>query len=283
MDPCQQQQDDEQARLWNGPAGRAWVDAQEVLDAMLAPFEHVLVKASAGRPAARVLDIGCGTGSTTLAIARQQGERADCTGVDLSEPMIALARARATREGSKARFLRADAQEHRFEAGRFDLLVSRFGVMFFVDPVRAFRNLRAAAAPSAELCFVAWRGAAENPFMTTAERSAAPLLPSLPARRAGGPGQFAFADPALVRSILEQSGWDQVDVRAIDEACALPEAALLPYLNRLGPLGLTLQAEPPDVQAAVVARVREAFEPYVQGTEVRFSAACWLISARAPA
>ena len=142
----------------------------------------------------RVLDVGCGTGSTTLAVARRLGAKGRCIGIDISEPMIAAARARAEREGTPASFIRADAQTHAFEPASFDMIISRFGVMFFDDSVRAFANLRRAAKQTPSLRFIAWRSAAENPFMTTAERAAAPLLPNLPARRPDAPGQFAFAD-----------------------------------------------------------------------------------------
>src|SRR5215475_6177419 len=179
--------DDEQRRLWNGPAGRAWVDAQELLDRLLKPFEDVLVEAVSDHGGRRVLDVGCGTGGTTLAVARRLGANARCTGIDISHQMIAAARSRAEREGTPASFIAADAQIHRFEPASFDTIMSRFGVMFFTDSVRAFANLRRAASEGAALRFVAFRSAAENSFMTTAERAAAPLLPKLPScRRAAG-------------------------------------------------------------------------------------------------
>ncbi len=208
--------DNEQAALWNGSAGRAWVDEQEVLDAVLAPFEALLVEAVGAAPAQRVLDVGCGTGSTTLAVARHLGAGGRCIGVDISEPMIALARTRAEREGAPVRFVCADAQRHAFEPASFDTIVSRFGVMFFDDPVQAFANLRRAASADARLRVIAWRSAAENPFMTTAERAAAPLLAKLPPRRPDAPGQFSFADRDRVASILEQSGWAGVDIQPVD-------------------------------------------------------------------
>src|SRR5690242_14666789 len=195
--------DDEQTKHWNGPGGRAWVDAQELLDQVLQPFEDLLVKAVSDKSPGRVLDVGCGTGSTTLAVARVLGTKGRCVGIDISGPMIAAARARAERESSRASFIQADAQIHIFEPASFDMIISRFGVMFFSDPVQAFANLRQSTRDNAELRFIAWRSAEENPFMTTAERAAAPLLPNLPARRPGGPGQFAFADRGRVYSILE--------------------------------------------------------------------------------
>ena len=175
--------DDEQTRLWNGLAGRSWVEARELLDQMFKPFEFLLVGAVSGKSRGRVLDVGCGTGTTTLSVARLLGAKGCCIGIDISDPMITAARARAGQEGVPASFICASAQVHAFEPASFDMIISRFGVMFFDDSIRAFANLRRAATNNAELRFIAWRSAAENPFMTTAERAAATLLQNLPARR----------------------------------------------------------------------------------------------------
>ena len=176
---------DEHATLWNGRAGRAWVEAQDLLDQVFQPFEDLLVEAVFAGSGGRVLDVGCGTGSTTVAVARLLGAKGRCIGIDISEPMIAAARACADRERTPASFIHANAQIHAFEPASFDMIISRFGVMFFGDSVRAFANLRRAAADDGEFRFIAFRSAAENPFMTTAERAAAPVLPNLPARRPG--------------------------------------------------------------------------------------------------
>jgi ubiquinone/menaquinone biosynthesis C-methylase UbiE len=276
------QTDDEQTRLWNGLAGRAWVEAQELLDHMFKPLEDLLVAAVVAGSASRVLDVGCGTGGTTLAVARLLGAKGRCIGIDISDPMIAAAQVRAGQESMPASFIRANAQIHVFEPASFDIIISRFGVMFFDDFGRAFANLRRAARDDAEFRFVAWRSVAENPFMTTAERAAAPLLPNLPARRPDAPGQFAFADQRRVHHILEQSGWVEIDIRPIDVACTLPEKELVRYLTRLGPVGLILQEANDRTRTQVIETVRAAFDPYVCGTEVRFTAACWMVSARAP-
>ena len=272
----------EQEKLWNSVAGRAWVEAQEVLDQLFKPFERLLVEAVSAASVSRVLDVGCGTGSTTLAVARLLGAKGRCTGIDISDPMIAAARARAEREGAPANFIRANAQTHAFEPASFDMIISRFGVMFFDDSVRAFANLRRAARGDAGLRFIAWRSAVENPFMTTAERAAAPLLPNLPVRRPDAPGQFAFAEERRVRRILEESGWAGIDIRPIDVACTLPEKELVRNVSRLGPLGRVLHETDERTRKEVLAAVRAAFDPYVHGAEVRFTAACWMASARAP-
>jgi SAM-dependent methyltransferase len=275
------QTDNEQASLWNGFAGRAWVDAQDVLDRLFQPLEDLLVEAALATSSRRLLDVGCGTGSTTLAVARRLREKGLCLGIDISEPMVAAAQARAGREGTAARFICADAQVYPFRPASFDLIISRFGVMFFDDSVEAFANLRRAASDEAELRFLAWRHPAENPFMTTAERAAAPLLPKLPVRQPNAPGQFAFADSGKVHRILQDSGWAGIEIRPIDVPCTLPEQELVGYLTRLGPLGRVLHEVDQQTRSRVIETVRTAFEPYVHGDEVRFDAACWTVGARA--
>ncbi|MDD0843088.1 class I SAM-dependent methyltransferase [Pseudomonas sp. Gutcm_11s] len=267
---------DNQQRLWNGPGGQAWVDSQQLLDALFSPLLPPLLQGlGAG---ARVLDIGCGTGATSLAAADISG---DCLGIDISAPMLELAQMRAESAGNPARFVCADAQAHDFAENSFDWLISRFGVMFFADPQAAFANLRRGAASGARMRLLAWRGAEDNPFMVCAERAAAPWLPALPLRRPGAPGQFAFADAARVHGILQAAGWDDIGIRPLDVPLSMPEAALQPYLSRLGPVGLVLQQLPEEERAALLARLRQAFEPFVKGGRVEFPAACWLIEARA--
>lgn len=284
---------DEQAALWNGPAGQAWVALQDLLDGMFMPLERMLVEAIHGalgtRPAPQVLDVGCGTGSTTLALARQLGPASRCVGIDLSAPMVALARQRAhstaiphTGAAHPARFIVADAQRHVFEPARLDAIASRFGVMFFDDPVQAFTHLRQASRAGAALRCLTWRSATENPFMTTAERVAAPLLPGLPARQPGAPGQFTWADPARVRAILTDSGWVEIELEAVDVVCTLPEARLLPYLSQMGPVGVALQRADASTRARAIDAIRPAFDPFVQDGEARYTAACWMVRARAP-
>jgi SAM-dependent methyltransferase len=272
---------DEQHALWNGQAGQAWVATQAVLDRMFEPFEHLLAEAVADARATRVLDIGCGAGATTLAVARQLGPTGHALGVDISQPMIAAAQARTAKDGASATFACADAQTYPFEPGGFDAIVSRFGVMFFEDPVAAFTNLRRAASPNAALRMAVWRSPADNPFMTAAERVAAPLLPDLPPRRPGAPGQFGFADPQRVRTILDASGWGAIDIQPLDVVCRFPADRLDDYLTRLGPVGQALQRADEATRARVLPVVRAAFDPFVQGDEVVFTAACWMIRAGA--
>jgi SAM-dependent methyltransferase len=272
---------DEQNKLWNGPAGAAWIDAQESLDGMFRPFENLLVEAASAAGARRVLDVGCGTGATTLSVARRLGPHARCVGLDISQPMIELARARAAREKQAAEFVVGDAQTQSPVGAPFDMLISRFGVMFFEDPVAAFTNLRRAMRTDGVMRCAVFRSPAENPFMTAAERAAAPLLPGLPPRNPDAPGQFAFADARRVQGILESAGWRNVEVLPVDVTCTFPARDLEAYLMRLGPVGMALRSADEPMRERVIAAVRAGFAPYLHGGEVRFTAACWELAARA--
>lgn len=267
-----------QAEAWNNAGGRTWVELQETLDALFAGVAAELVAATAPSAGARFLDIGCGAGATTLAMAR----RAACLGADISAPLIEAAKRRAAAEGvAGATFVVGDAQVHPFEAEAFDGVISRFGVMFFDDPVAAFRNIRTAVRPGGALTFVAWRSPAENPFMTTAARAAAPFLPSLPAPAPDAPGQFGLARRARIEQVLADSGWSDIDVRPLDLDAVLPEPDLATYVARMGPVGAALQALDAPDRARASQTVLRAFAPFVRDGAARFNLACWLVSARA--
>lgn len=274
-----QPRSEEQAALWNGEGGNAWVELHEVLDGMLAPLGEALLDSLTVQPDGHVLDVGCGTGATTVEIAGRLGQRGRSIGIDISATMLAAARIRAEQAGRAAHFILGDAQTFPFESAQFDAVISRLGVMFFDDPDEAFKNLHRAARPGAQLRFLAWRGASENPFMTTAERAAGPLLPQLPARDPDAPGQFAFADADKVQNILDHSGWSDSDVRPVDLACTLSEDQLMRYLAAMGPVGRILSQVDGQTRDRVLDVLRDAFDPFIHDGEVRYTAACWLVAA----
>jgi len=184
---------------WNGPAGRAWVATQGLLDRVFQPFEDRLVEAVAARRPRNVLDVGCGAGATTLAVARALGPGGHATGIDISEPMIAAAQARA---GNHVSFVRADAQTH------------------------------------------------------------------------------TFAHPQRIDQILRESGWAHIDIQPLDVYCTFPEPDLVTYFTRLGPVGLALGEVDDLTRQKVIETLRAAFSPYLDGNQVHFLAACWMVSAR---
>ncbi|WP_244734347.1 class I SAM-dependent methyltransferase [Mesorhizobium sp. 113-1-2] len=229
-----------------------------------------------------VLDVGCGAGATTLAMARRVGKGGNCVGLDISQPLVALATERARVEDvANASFEVGDAQAFAFESGRFDAVISRFGVMFFDDPVAAFTNIRKAARRGGKLAFVAWRSPLENDFMTTAVRAAAPFLPPAPAPDPDAPGQFAFADGAKAKRILEASGWASIEVEQADVPCRIAQRDLMTFATRLGPLGAVLREVDRATAEKITTVLPAAFAPFVENGEARFNAACWLVTALA--
>jgi ubiquinone/menaquinone biosynthesis C-methylase UbiE len=271
-----------QSTIWNERGGRTWADLQAMLDRLFQPFEAPLVDAIAAAGGKRVLDVGCGAGSTTLAAARRLGPTSRCTGIDISAPLIEAAKARAAADDvTGVTFIEADAQTYGFTAGSFDTVMSRLGVMFFDDPVAAFANLRRATRPGGLLAFVAWRSREENPFMTAAERAAAPLVKELAMRTDGSPGQFAFASADRVKGMLHASGWTSIEIRPVDFACSVSAAELPVYVTRMGPYGLIRDTLDENLRARADAAVLAAFESYVEAEQARFICACWSVTASA--
>lgn len=265
---------------WNKQRGNVWVDLQPMLDRLFLPFERMLVDAVAMGPARKIIDIGCGTGAIMLALADKLGPGAHCTGIDVSEAMLDHARQRALALGAhNVRFLAGDAQRHRFSPGTFDAMVSRFGVMFFDDPVAAFANIGAAVRDGGTMTCMVWRGREENPFMTTAERAAGPLLGWKDEPEA--PGQFAFANATQVSRILTAAGWRDVDITPIDVACNLPEGDLITYSRRMGRVGAILPDLGNALREDVIAKLDTAFAPFLIEGHATFNAACWIIRAKA--
>lgn len=269
------------AAFWNAEGGEVWVRSQDLLDRLNAPIgEAVTARADPG-PGKRVLDVGCGAGATTLDMARRLGPAGLSVGVDVSGPLLALARQRAQAAGlDQARFVEADAQDHAFEPGGFDAILSRFGVMFFPDPDAAFANLRRALRPGGELVFACWRSPAENPLSQVPLEVAAPLLsePLAPPRE--GPGRFAFADSERVRGVLERSGWRDIEIAPLDAPMPLSFDELMVLSLELGSLGPVLRREDEATRAKVTDAVAARLRTYVQDGVVPMTAACWLVTAK---
>jgi SAM-dependent methyltransferase len=269
---------------WASGAGNAWVEIQDLTDRVYEGVERRLTDEVAEGPGKRVLDVGCGTGVTTVAIAQRLSPESACTGVDVSDVMVEAARRRAADAGVSARFELGDAGTREFEEGEFDFVVSRWGIMFFPDPVAAFSNLRKAAA-GGKLRAVTWRTQLENPFMTVAEEAAAPLLEGFEVRPVDdAPGQFGLADEETTTGILDAAGWTDVEMVPFDVECSFPESELIRYFSGLGPLARHLDGiSKSEIPGNLVETVHEAFNPYIEGEEVRFNAACWMIRANSPA
>ena len=271
----------DQLAFWNGLGGHTWVARQAYTDTTLAPVSEALLALSAPRPGERVLDVGCGCGTSTLALARAVGPAGWVTALDISGPMLAEGRARAKAAGiANVDWLQTDAATAALDG--FDLLVSNFGLMFFGDPVAAFTNLRRAASPGARLAFVCWRPLTENPWMEVPMRAVSPHVPPQPKADPQAPGMFAFADPQRVFQVLTAAGWapprlDKLDLDLdIAAGRGLEEAVV--QSTQIGAVNSWLRGQPAEVIKAAVASIREALTAHLDGASVRLPGAIWLVS-----
>ena len=271
-----------QIDYWNGPIGEKWAKYQNEMDRTLADSAEAALRLADARPGERVLDIGCGSGATALLLGEAVGPDGMVTGVDVSQPMLKLARTRT--QAKNIRFLEADAGTFPFQP-EFDLIFSRFGVMFFVDPVAAFANIRKGADEAARLAFICWRAVAENEWASLPYRIAKPFLPEQPAVDPNAPGPFAFADAARLRGILETAGFSDVRIEPFQGFMNLghaPAQAAFQSTNLMGPTSRALR----NVDDATRGRVMDAIADTLAkvetgGGEIRLGTACWLVSARA--
>lgn len=278
----QNPQKPDMASYWNTAGGQAWVDLQGLMDGLNRPIADVLVEHAFPGAGARVLDIGCGAGGTTLAMASRLGPEGLCLGVDISEPLLAMARRRAEAEGvAAARFVQADAQTHDFGPEPFDAVMSRFGVMFFGDFDAAFANIRKGTRTGGRLTFACWRSPAENPLAGAPLEAAARFLPPLPATDPDAPGRWAFAKPARVRGILERTGWRDIEISPLDAPTPLPMEDAMTLSLRMGAVGAALQHQTDNIRTEVRDAVAASLEPYSRDGVVEMVAACWLVTATA--
>lgn len=271
-----------QIAYWNEGAGPTWAALQVQLDRQLGPLGRATEAALNPQTGERLLDVGCGCGETSLELARAVGPSGAVTGLDISRPMLEIARGRAAEAGlSTAEFLEADAQTYPLEAGAYDGLFSRFGVMFFADPTAAFSNLRRALKPGGRLAFLCWRSPDQNPIMTLPMASVAHLFPPAPPPEPGAPGPFAFADPKRVEAILSGAGFRDIAITPHDEkigAGSLDDTLSLTL--RVGPLGGMLR-EHPDLRDTAIGILRETLSAHAGPDGVKLGSATWIVTARA--
>ena len=267
-----------QIDYWNGQAGETWVQTAAQTDRLLAPISKIVLERAAASAGERVVDIGCGCGTTSLELA---DAGANVWGVDISEPMLKLAKKRAgIREDVS--FSVGDAAEQKFTPDH-QLVFSRFGVMFFDQPAAAFANIRTSLVRGGRLCFVCWQAPRENPWMSIGGQAVAPFLPKPESPvDPRAPGPFAFADKGYLRSILQVAGFSQIKIESINPrlhvADSLDEA--MEFQGRIGPVSRVLAELEGDAKAKALAAAREALAPLVKTDGLDLGAACWLVTAR---
>jgi ubiquinone/menaquinone biosynthesis C-methylase UbiE len=276
-------QNADQIAYWNGPGGQRWADRQQAQDILLAPVADILVDRARAQADERIVDVGCGSGAISIALAPKVGPSGHVLGVDISGPMLARARQVAP-AGLPVDFVQADATVYPFDPASFDLLVSRFGVMFFAEPARSFANLRRALKPSGRLAFVCWREPRENPFFMVPLQAVYKHAPRMPQLGPEDPGPFSFASEARVQRILSEAGFARVAMEpcnlSLDIAIGCGLDAAVKSALEIGPAARALAEQPPDVVAAATHSIREALTPLVRGQSVSLAAAIWIVTAK---
>lgn len=274
-----------QVAFWEGDPGRAWVRLQPELDELHAPVLTELLARADARRGERVIDVGCGAGTSSLAFAGRVGPHGRVVGIDISRPLLDRARTLARQSGhDHLGFRLADAQDAAFDIGSADLVASRFGVMFFADPVTAFANLRRALKPDGRLAFVAWTGADDNPWFAVpgaiATRHLGPPEPAPPR----APGPLAFAEADYVREVLTDAGFQAVEITPLEvmligAADAVAETAIA---RHVGPIARRLREvePPPAVVDALMAEAAQAFRAFETPAGIRIPARVHLVHAR---
>ena len=264
-----------QVEYWNGINGEVWAREAELTDPRLEHFGQAAIDVLAPRPGDRVLDVGCGAGATSRALAKLVGSSGQVTGVDISRPLLAVARAR----GGGPRYVEADAGNAALDTA-FDKIFSRFGVMFFENPRAAFTSLLR-LAPGGRLAFVCWRSPQENLAMTQPLALVQHLLPEGPPFDPDAPGPFAFADRGKVERILRDAGWRDVVIEPHDSSYVLGATVddAVRYATTIGPLARALR-EHPDRADAVRSVLGAAFAAHGPGP-IALPATTWIVSASA--
>jgi ubiquinone/menaquinone biosynthesis C-methylase UbiE len=274
----------DQIAYWNGPGGQHWTDRQQAQDTLLAPVSDILIDRAKARTGERIIDAGCGCGATAIAFAQKVGPTGHVLGIDISAPMLARARQIAP-AGLPVDFVLADATVYRFDQSSFDLLVSRFGVMFFAEPAVSFANLRGALRPSGRLAFACWREPRDNPWLMMPLQAVYKHAPKLPQLGPEDPGPFAFASEARVNRFLSEAGFAGIKMErcdlSLDVAIGRGLEAAVETALEIGPASRALAEQPPDVVAAATDSIREALTPFVRGKSVLLGGSIWIVTARA--
>jgi SAM-dependent methyltransferase len=272
------------AEAWDGDEGEDWARDWERYDRAVRGYQHVLAAAAAVAATDRVLDVGCGTGESTRDAARA-ATHGSALGVDLSSPMIERARGLARAEGiDNVAFEQVDVQVHPFDGATYDLVVSRFGTMFFADPVAAFANLGGALRPGGRLVMVAWRGVADNEWLQCMFAALA-LGRVLPVAPVGAPGPFGLADPDQTRSTLTAAGFGAVELVPVDAPFWQGSDAddAFGFFRGTGIVRGMTQGLDDAQRAQALGNLRATMVDHDTGEGVFFGSGAWLISARRPA
>lgn len=272
------QDNQEQIDYWNGPDSGKWVRNQQGMDRMLSPFSDHVMDVADIQLGMKILDIGCGCGSTTAELARRAGAAGHVTGVDVSAPMLEIAR--QTASADNITYLEADASAMAPGQG-FDLLFSRFGVMFFADATAAFTSLAATLRPGGRLAFACWQPLSENHWMLKPVLAAKEHIEMPPRAAPDAPGPFSFADPERVRSVLSAAGFQDIELGSFSQNMKMGDTLddALQAALEVGPVGSALKNAEPAAQEKTKDAVRQALSPFETESGIFLPGKIWCVTA----
>lgn len=276
------QDNSEQREAWNGPVGTSWNLYHDALDEMMQPITAKLLTTAALKPGERVLDVGCGTGPTSIAAAQAVAPTGRVTGVDISSLLLANARERAAKFRLPLNFVEADAATYSF-ADKYDKILSRFGVMFFAEPVSALSNLKSCLAAKGEMIFICWRRFDENPWIFDLMKEATKIVPLPPRPKDYAPGPFAFGELRFLDGILSRAGFAERHIEGFEPLLRIPgntKDERLAYYGKVGPFASLIREASADDQAKLRALLTDWIAARGNGGPMIMGAACWLVHAR---
>ncbi|MEH6420867.1 class I SAM-dependent methyltransferase [Pseudomonas sp. CGJS7] len=277
----------EQIEYWNGPVGQRWLTYNDWLDERTAAYGRAAFQAAAPQPGEAVLDIGCGAGATSFELARAVGAQGSVIGVDISAPLLGRARERAAAQGLSVDFREADASRPSFAPASFDLLFSRFGVMFFDDPTAAFAELRKTLKPGGRLAFACWQGPELNDWYELPLTAIADFVERTPVDTRQ-PGPFAFSDADHIREVLTAAGFGSIELQPFATPFYLGRGATreamaddaMEQVFRVGPIARLLEAQSEEVNARARVAIRAALLGLAGDEGLEVGGATWIVTAR---
>ena len=271
-----------QREYWDGAGGRHWVDQAERYDRLNERYGARLLSALDPQPGERVIDVGCGNGALALAVAARVRPGGEVVGLDLSGPMLDVARKRAASESlDNARFEHGDAQVHALPPASFDAITSRFGVMFFADPVAAFANLAGATRPGGRLVFSCWQDITKNEWLMVPAGAALAYVPFPEMGEPGAPGPFALAEPGRIESVLSDAGWSDVSVEDAEEPMPIGTSVddAVAFLRTTDLAETLMKDVDEEVAASAWRAVADALEAHAGADGVVLRGSAWIVRA----
>ena len=272
----------EQKEFWNEKKGKIWVSLESNIDKMLGPLGHHAIKILNPKSGEKILDIGCGTGSTSQSLSKLVGENGLITGIDISEPILRFAKNQLENRNIKnIDFIQEDAQTFNLSNFNYDAIFSRFGIMYFEDPFFAFKNIKKSLNSKGRITFICWSNREENDWITLSSKVASQFLELPPKNNPREPGPFAFEEYSYIKEILTKSGWKNINIKNHKENIivgkTLDHAAA--FLSKMGPMSVPFENSNEKTKAKVIEALKECYSKYLIPKGVEFHFSTWIVSA----